>query len=96
MKKAAIDVSYVADLARIELTEKEKELFQKQLGDVLDYVEQLQKIDTSSVADSALAPDFKANTLRADTITDSLSVDDALLNAPQQNNDLIIAPKIVE
>ncbi len=41
------EVEHIASLARIELTEDEKEKFSKQLSDVLEYIEQLQEIDTS-------------------------------------------------
>ena len=43
------DVEHVAKLARLELTEEEKELYTKQLGDVLKYVEQMNEVDTSHV-----------------------------------------------
>ena len=40
------DVEHVAKLARLELTEEEKEKFTRQLGDVLKYVEQMNEVDT--------------------------------------------------
>ena len=41
------DVEHVAKLARLELTEEEKELYTKQLGDVLKYVDQMNEVDVS-------------------------------------------------
>ena len=43
------DVEHVAKLARLELSEEEKEKFSKQLGDILTYVEQMNKVDTTNV-----------------------------------------------
>ncbi|MEM9444332.1 MAG: Asp-tRNA(Asn)/Glu-tRNA(Gln) amidotransferase subunit GatC [Verrucomicrobiota bacterium] len=96
MKDGAIDVGYVADLARIELTDEEKALFQKQLGDVLAYVKQLERIDISSIPETPVDPHLPTNVLRQDDVTESLPVQDALLNAPKQKDNLIVVPKIVE
>ena len=44
------DVQRIAELARLELTESELELFTRQLGDILTYVEQIRALDTTGVA----------------------------------------------
>ena len=44
-----LDVAYVARLARINLTEEEEKIFQKQLDDVLKYVEKLRQLDVTGV-----------------------------------------------
>lgn len=44
------DVARIAELARLELTSDELDLFTRQLGDILDYVEQIRGLDTSGVA----------------------------------------------
>ncbi len=44
------EIEHIARLARLELTEEEKEKFANQLSSVLDYVSQLQKVDTSGVS----------------------------------------------
>ncbi|MEI9998031.1 MAG: Asp-tRNA(Asn)/Glu-tRNA(Gln) amidotransferase subunit GatC [Verrucomicrobiota bacterium] len=90
----SIDVTYVADLARLRLSPEEIATFQKQLGDVLGYVSQLNEVDVSHV--SLLGePDLK-NRLRADEITPSLPVAEALANAPAQENNLFVVPRIIE
>ncbi|MBI4239709.1 Asp-tRNA(Asn)/Glu-tRNA(Gln) amidotransferase subunit GatC [Candidatus Uhrbacteria bacterium] len=43
------DVSHIAKLARLELTEDEKELFSQQLSSVLSYIEQLKEVDTTGI-----------------------------------------------
>ena len=50
-----LDVGYVAKLARLNLTDEETRLFQKQLGDVLKYAEKLKEVDVSHVEASAHA-----------------------------------------
>ena len=89
-----IDVTYVADLARLRLSPEEIATFQKQLGDVLGYVSQLSEVDVSHVPSSG-APDLK-NMLRKDVLTRSLSPEQALANAPRQDNNLIVVPRMIE
>ena len=90
----SIDVTYVADLARLRLSPEEIATFQKQLGDVLGYVSQLQEVDVSHV--SLLGDADLKNRLRADEIQPSLTPTEALANAPKQDNNLFVVPKMVE
>ena len=48
-EESSMDIDYVANLARIELTSQEKEKFQGQLGDVLKYFEKLQEVDVEGL-----------------------------------------------
>ncbi len=89
-----IDVTYVADLARLRLSPEEIATFQKQLGDVLGYVSQLTEVDVSHV--SLLGEADLKNKLRADVLAPSLPVADALANAPRQENNLFVVPRIIE
>ena len=90
-----LDVAYVARLARINLTEDEAKIFQKQLDDVLKYVEKLRQLDVSGIDASAHAlPVF--NVFRDDTARDWFTADQALSNAPQQANGLFVVPKVME
>ena len=61
------DVEHVAKLARLELTEEEKEKFTRQLGDVLKYVEQMNEVDTTNVKPMAHAFDI-VNVMRDDIV----------------------------
>jgi len=90
----SIDVTYVADLARLRLSPEEIATFQKQLGDVLGYVSQLAEVDVSHV--SLLGDDNLKNRLRADALQPSLPVAEALANAPAQDNNLFVVPRIIE
>jgi len=89
-----IDVTYVADLARLRLSPEEIATFQKQLGDVLGYVSQLSEVDVSHV--SLLGEADLKNQLRADVLAPSLPVAEALANAPAQENNLIVVPRMIE
>jgi aspartyl-tRNA(Asn)/glutamyl-tRNA(Gln) amidotransferase subunit C len=90
-----LDVAYVARLARINLTQDEAKTFQKQLDDVLKYVEELRRLDVTSVEAAALAlPVF--NVFREDAPRDWFTREQALSNAPRQANGLFVVPKVVE
>jgi aspartyl-tRNA(Asn)/glutamyl-tRNA(Gln) amidotransferase subunit C len=89
-----IDVTYVADLARLRLSPEEIATFQKQLGDVLGYVGQLQEVDVSHV--SLLGEADLKNRLRPDEIRPCLTPAEALANAPRQENNLFVVPRIIE
>jgi aspartyl-tRNA(Asn)/glutamyl-tRNA(Gln) amidotransferase subunit C len=90
-----LDVAYVAQLARLQLTAEETELFQKQLGDVLKYAEKLKEVNVEGVEGAAHAvPIF--NVFRADEPCDWLTATEALGNAPRQANNLFIVTKVVE
>ncbi len=95
MAEAKIDVSYVAHLARLKLSDEETATFQKQLGDILQYVAKLQEADISSVVPLEDEAGFE-NNLRADEERPSFPLPAVLGNAPQQANDLIVVPRMVE
>lgn len=94
-KTSDLDVAYVARLARINLTEAEAKLFQKQLDAVLQYVEKLRQADIADVEPAAHAlPIF--NVFREDAARDWFTAEQALSNAPRKANGLFIVPKVVE
>ena len=88
-----LDVAYVARLARINLTEDEARIFQKQLDDVLKYVEKLGQLDVTGVDAAARALPF---VFRDDAPRDWFTAEQALSNAPRQANGLFVVPKVVE
>jgi aspartyl-tRNA(Asn)/glutamyl-tRNA(Gln) amidotransferase subunit C len=90
-----LNVAYVAKLARLNLSETETKLFQKQLGDVLTYAEKLRNVDVRTVEPAAHAvPMF--NVFREDEPRDWFTAEEALANAPRQMNHLFIVTKVVE
>jgi aspartyl-tRNA(Asn)/glutamyl-tRNA(Gln) amidotransferase subunit C len=78
------DVERVAALAHLELTAEEKQLFTRQLADILAYAEQVQAVDTTGVPATAHvnAPLNGQGVERDDEPTPSLPVDDVVANAP--------------
>jgi aspartyl-tRNA(Asn)/glutamyl-tRNA(Gln) amidotransferase subunit C len=94
-RNSDLDVAYVARLARINLTDAEAKVFQKQLDDVLKYVEKLRRADISHVEAAAHALPIY-NVFREDVPRDWLTAEETLSNAPRQANGLFIVPKVVE
>ncbi|HZL46867.1 MAG TPA: Asp-tRNA(Asn)/Glu-tRNA(Gln) amidotransferase subunit GatC [Opitutaceae bacterium] len=90
-----IDIDYVANLARLALTEAEKEMFSRQLGDVLRYIEKLSAVDVSQVEPTAHAFPV-ANVWAEDVPQPGLPVEAALKNAPAQRDNMIVVPVVVE
>lgn len=87
-------VSKVAFLARLELTPQEEEQFTTQLGEILDYFEQLNELDTSQVAPMTRAIEI-SNITRPDQLESYPQRDDILANAPEQEGDYFKVPKIM-
>ena len=89
------DVERVATLAQIELTDAEKQLFTRQLADILRYAEQIQTLDTTGVP--ATAHVNAAQHEREDTLEPSLPVEDALEAAPDAAPDagLFRVPRVI-
>ena len=95
MAAPQIHVRDVAHLARLSLTGEEEQLFAAQLGQVLEFMEQLNRLDVSQVEPTAHAVP-RVNVTRPDEPRASLPHDEAMRNAPAQANGLFLVPKIVE
>ncbi len=76
-------VKHVANLARLALTDEEVEKMTKQLGDIINYAELLNELDTENVKPTTHVLDLK-NVMRKDEPRDWISKEDALKNAPDQ------------
>ena len=87
------DVEHVAKLARLQLTEEEKEKFTKQLGDVLKHVDAMNEVDTSDVEPMAHAIDF-VNVMREDKVYYEQTKEELMKNAPDEENGFFRVPKI--
>lgn len=89
------EVEHIAELARLSLTDEEKELFREQLSDILEYAEMLKEVDTTDVP-----PMFSAipvqNVMYPDEVKEGLSTDDALSNAPEKDDDYFRVRPILE
>lgn len=95
MSSKHIDVRYVANLARIDLTDEECHTFQGQLDAVLGYIEKLHDVDIEGIEPTAHAtPVF--DRLREDVSHPGLGQDDLLRNAPESALGQIRVPKVVD
>ena len=83
---SAEDVRAIADLARLELSEEDVALYQRQLSDVLAYFQKLEELDTSQVDPSASVLPL-TNVMRADEAGAALPVDEAVANAPDSDGE---------
>ena len=95
MSADKIDINHLAKLARINLTEQEKERFAAQLGDVLNYIAELKEVDVTGIEPTAHASPVY-NVWAEDIAKPGLSVNEALQNAPAQRDNMIVVPKVVE
>jgi aspartyl-tRNA(Asn)/glutamyl-tRNA(Gln) amidotransferase subunit C len=111
MKVTDKDVSYVADLANLDLTEEERKGMLRDLNSILDYIDRLNELDTSDVAPMAQVSDrygvhdAKQGSERfayanrediLEGLRKSLPHDEALANAPDADEDFFRVPKVIE
>jgi len=94
MKIPLQEVKYIAELARLKLTEDELLLFAKQLNNILDYMEKLNKVDTRGIKPTSRAL-YITNALREDIVERSLRKKEAMDNAPQKDRDFFLVPKVI-
>ena len=82
-------IEYVGILAKLELSDEEKETAKKDMGRMLDYIDKLNELDTSGV-------EPMSNVFREDVVTNGDERDKILLNAPEQKDGAFKVPKTVE
>jgi len=89
-------VEQIASLAQLELTSDELVLFARQLGDILEYANRVQQIDTTGVAPTA-SVGRQHDATRADEVQPSIDVRDALANAPDPARDagMFKVPRVI-
>ena len=95
MQAKKIDVGYVAELARLELTDEERAVFQPQLEDIVGYVEKISEVDVEGV-EPMMHGRTLVNAFREDEVRPSMDREEALSNAPSRVGDEFLLPKIVE
>jgi len=90
-----LNIDRIANLARLALTPEEKVKFSAQLADVLTNIEKLKQVNVDGVEPTAHA--FPIYNVWADDVAKpGLSVEDALRNAPEKRDNMIVVPKVVE
>lgn len=88
-------IEKVAKLSRLSFSKEEMEKFADQLNDVLQYSEKLNELDLKDVEPTA-RPHDTTNVFREDTPNPSLSPEDALSNAPAEEDNCFKVPKIIQ
>lgn len=85
-------IEYVGILAKLELSEEEKEQAKKDMGSMLDYIDKLNELDTDGVEPMSHA--FPVNNVfREDEVTNGDDCENMLLNAPQKKDGTYMVPK---
>jgi len=88
-------VQHIAELAKLQLTEAETQLYQEQLSAILDYAQRLNELDTEAIPPTATVLPLR-NVLRADEPRPSLPADVILANAPARVGDAFEVPVVLE
>jgi len=89
------DVEYVANLARLELDDEAKQRLTKQLGDILQYIDKLNELDTADV-EPLVNASANRGVFRPDEGSPSLSREDAIGNAPEKADGCFRVPRVIE
>ena len=88
------EVEHVALLARLELTNEEKEKYASQLNAILEYAEALNKLDTDKIPPTAHVLPLK-NVFREDQVCEHMSNEKALSNSPDREENSFKVPRII-
>lgn len=88
-------VCYVADLARLYLTDEEIEQMTEALNKILEFEEQLNSVNTDNVEPMAHAVPLN-NVMREDVVEESMPIREAMLNAPDEVEGFFRVPRIIE
>src|SRR4029077_1726568 len=107
MKVTEKDVTYVADLANLELTAEERQRMLKDLNSILEYIDRLNELDTSDVPPMAQVSarfgqlertpaDAPAFIGRDDILVPCLPHAEAMKNAPETDGDFFKVPRVIE
>jgi aspartyl-tRNA(Asn)/glutamyl-tRNA(Gln) amidotransferase subunit C len=107
MKVTEKDVTYVADLANLELTEQERRRMLKDLNSILEYIDRLNELDTANVPPMAGVSDRFGQSEKAsaggpafvgreDILVPCLPHEEAMKNAPETDGEFFKVPKVIE
>jgi len=89
------DVEYVAELARLEFKEEEKDNLVNDLNKILNYMEKLDELNTDDV-DIVVNPYYIENKYREDNVEKSMELKEVIDNAPESLEEYVIVPKVID
>ena len=90
-----MDIEHIAKLARLRLTDAEKETFTKQMETIVEYIEKLNELDTEGVEPTSHVLPL-GNAFRRDEVDPSPAVAEILAAAPQRQGRYYKVPRIIE
>ena len=88
-------VQHLAELARIDLSDKEKKDFTKQLSSILDFFSEISELDTEKIKPTYHVLELN-NVMRKDEVKESLPQDVVLANAPEKEKGYFKSPRIID
>lgn len=94
MRITKAEVLNVAHLARLEMADSEVDAFAGQIGKILDYIDQLNQVDTHGISPTSHAISL-TNAFREDVPSDHLDRSEALTNAPEKEDGTFIVPRVI-
>ena len=94
MKITPQEISHVANLARLHMSQEEIEAMARQLDEILSYVAKLNELDTKDITPTTHALSI-VNAFREDEVKSSLPRDKALANGPEQNGESFVVPRVI-
>lgn len=94
MKVTKEQVIHIAELAHLKLSEKEIEIFQNEMNQILEYMEMLNELNTENI-EPLSHPVEVVNVFREDKVSESIQREDALKNAPEATEEFIKVPKVI-
>ncbi|MAS64557.1 MAG: Asp-tRNA(Asn)/Glu-tRNA(Gln) amidotransferase GatCAB subunit C [Coraliomargarita sp.] len=95
-EKPHIDIDYVADLARIKLSDKEKSTLSAQLADILGHFEKLSAVDVDGIEPMAHTQNIHNVWRPGDAPGATLKAQTLIEMAPEQRDNQVVVPKVVE
>jgi aspartyl-tRNA(Asn)/glutamyl-tRNA(Gln) amidotransferase subunit C len=90
------DVKHVALLSRLELDEKDLDVYSKQLAAILSYISKLNEVNTDNVQPTSHPLSTLKNVYRKDALKPSLRVEETLSNAPSKEGDQFKVPQVID
>ena len=94
MKITKQDVVHVSNLARLELSEESIEKFAGQIGEILDHVDSLKRVDTQGISATTHAISL-TNAFRDDDMSEPADRELSMANAPESEDGSFVVPKII-
>ena len=85
-------IEYVGILAKLELSDEEREAAKKDMGRMLDYIDKLNELDTSAVEHMSHVFPVQ-NVFREDVVTNGDGSDKTLQNAPEEKDNMFVVPR---